>query len=260
MNAPRPHPPGVKVVVATLSPGHVDHNFFESWSALLRYDATSHEHSFGGGGTIALQSGPRVAEARSSIVATFLSEPMFETAEWLLQIDSDMAFDRDALCRLLGYAYDGKGGADPSKPTHRIMSGLAFSGGKGKVYPTVYKLGDTTKGEPWLDRVLDYPRDSLIQVGATGGAFIMIHRSVFYAMLEQFGKLPDGSRNPYPWYVEGGHREGHPIGEDIAFCVRANACGIPVMMHTGVKTKHYKPIAIDEDLYDGVYAGTEVPT
>ena len=39
-------------------------------------------------------------------------------------------------------------------------------------------------------------------------------------------------------------------GEDLSFCMRANALEIPVHVHTGVKTTHLKHLWLDERIYD----------
>jgi hypothetical protein len=78
-----------------------------------------------------------------------------------------------------------------------------------------------------------------------------VHRQVFAVMKKHFGTLPDGSPNGSPWFAEGiTGLKGEGWGEDTVFCLRANALGIPVHVHTGIKVGHVKEVIIDEVFYD----------
>jgi hypothetical protein len=39
------------------------------------------------------------------------------------------------------------------------------------------------------------------------------------------------------------------LSEDITFCLRAQACGFPIYVHTGIKTGHLKQFEVDEGLF-----------
>lgn len=247
--AARRHPdrhPKSSVVVSYIHPGEVDGEFCDSLIGMLLYDHRNNARILDPpGGQISLFSGPRVAEARSQIVDGFLNTQFFKGAEWLLMIDSDMTFDADTLDRMLEVA-------DPE--TCPILGGLCFAGSPAtKIYPTVYRLVQED-GFAGVEPVLDYPKDSLVKVGATGAAFLLVHRSVFLRMAAPhphgFGSFPDGVANPYPWFVEGGTTKGRPYGEDIAFCMRANALNIPVHVHTGIKIGHVKRFTLTESSFE----------
>ena len=47
------------------------------------------------------------------------------------------------------------------------------------------------------------------------------------------------------------HPDDDEMGEDISFCARAGRMGIPVYVHTGVRTNHLKSVHVDEQLYAG---------
>lgn len=230
------------VVLAWIDPGTVSSRFAASLAFLLQHDAEGPGYLCGAGGTINLQTGPRIAEARCQVVDHF-GAPKYKDAEWLLMIDSDMVFEEDLLDRLLEVA-------DPE--TCPILGGLCFAGGRsGRMYPTLYKL-DQTDGHPWVQPVDDYPEDALVKVGATGAACLLVHRQVFAAMKRPwpkgFGTLSDGRTNPYPWFVEGLiGKDGEPYGEDIAFCLKAFQLGIPIHVHTGIKLGHQKSFVLDEE-------------
>lgn len=215
--------------------------FTYSVADLLRWDAQGPQHIVGAnGGIISLSSGPRIAEARNQIVDIFAER--HPASQWLLMVDSDMTFSADLLERLMTVA-------DPVEAP--IVGGLCFAGGRqSDPYPTIYRSVQKD-GYASIDRVYDYPRDTLVRVGATGGACLLIHRNALGAMKQKFGTKDDGTINPYPWFAEGIFGpEGEPWGEDIIFCLRAGALGIPVHVHTGVKLGHVKTHIIDEEFYD----------
>lgn len=241
------------VVFSTLSPGQVSSWFAESVAATLFHDGAKPVGQRRiiaprGGGTIFNVSGPRIAEARSQIVEQFLTAEPFRHAGWLLMVDSDMVWRPEALDVLLRSA-DAK-----ERP---IVGGLCFAGQSPQtMYPTIYTGDRDDEGKLDLRKVDDYPRDSMVRCLATGAAFLLVHRTVFLQMLQPhpkgFGTMPDGTPNSYPWFVEGhADKHGRPFGEDIAFCIRANALGIPVHVNTMAKVAHHKSVFLDEQLYDG---------
>lgn len=221
------------VVIAYIHPGQVSGRFCESLVNTLFHDARTDRRI---AGQIAMQSSPRIAEARSQVVDRFAEH--FPGVGWLLMIDADMSWEPDAVDRLL-HAADRK--------LRPIVGGLCFAqDGKG-VKPTLYRLtNDTLDMEP----IRDYPRGELVQVDATGAAFMLIHRSVFAGMKEAYGKRGDGSVNPYPWFVEGSTtKSGWALGEDIAFCLRAKTLGIPIHVDCGTRIGHEKTVILTEEMF-----------
>ncbi|TXH55388.1 MAG: hypothetical protein E6Q97_08940 [Desulfurellales bacterium] len=196
-------------------------------------------------GYIGQMSSPRIAESRSEIVRTFLFDPQLERAEWLWCIDTDMTWRPEALYQML----------DVADPVERpVIGGLCFGGHPdGRIFPTLYSLARDEHG-PYTEQIHEYPENVVLQVGATGAAFLLIHRSVFVRMAAPhphgYGTRPDGTMNPYPWFYEGGIHKGRPFGEDIAFCMRLAALQIPLFVHTGVKVGHVKPTIMGESHYN----------
>lgn len=222
------------VAFSFLSPGTVRHEFADSiLSTLLAYphgDCPIRAQ-------VTLQSGPRVAAARCQIVEHFLRDT---ECEYLFMADTDMVWDGTDFVRLLNLA-------QKNKPC--IAGGLCFIGrGDNEIKPTIYKM-EEINGKLEMEYVMDYPRDEIIQVGATGAAFLMIHRQVLADMEDKFRVLPDGRHNPQPWFTES-VLSGNSIGEDIAFCMRANAMGVPIYVDTSVKVGHVKHNQITEAKYD----------
>lgn len=240
------------VVLSTLSPGSMSSHCAESIAATILDDGHRplEDQLFcrPGGGTIMVTSGPRVAETRSKIVDTFLHADHFQTAGWLLMVDSDMVFRPDDVRVLIDHA---------DRLERPIIGGLCFAGiTPESMYPTVYSLGrDENSGQFDVDKVMDYPKNALVKVAATGAAFLLVHKQVFMRMgrphPEGFGTMPDGTPNVYPWFAEGHvDKHGRPFGEDISFCIRAGALGIPVHVHTGAQIGHHKSVILTEELYD----------
>jgi len=189
-------------------------------------------------GTISIQSGPRVAEARTQIIRQFL-QPNYEDADWLLMVDDDMTWAPAAFDELLA-------SADPVE--RPIVGGLCFAGERGVfVRPTLYRfINESGDIEP----IFDYPRDEVIRVDATGAAFLLIHRNVLLMLAHRYGKTDKGV-SPYPWFVEGMvGATGSSYGEDIAFCLRLNHAKIPLHVNTAVKIGHVKNLVLTEELYD----------
>lgn len=227
------------IVLAWCHPGQVAGGFLDSVFGTLLRDNARNARILRYGGQIAIESGPRVAEARSQIVNEFLTNPLYQQAEWLWMVDVDMTWDAQAYDTLL---------ATIDAEKRPIVGGLCFAGGRSsRIYPTLYRLlneGGT------VEAVSEYPEDALVKVDATGAAFLCVHRSVLHKMGVVFGKQPNGNPNPYPWFVEGMvNQDGDAYGEDITFCMRANHLGIPIYVHTGIKVGHIKSIELNEELF-----------
>lgn len=239
------------VVLATLASESNPFDFTSAWGNVLQYDASRNGYCLQPGGTLALKSGPRIAEARSQLVDQFFAEPLYRQAQWLLMIDSDMVPPIDLIDRMMAVA----------DPTHvPVLGGLCFAGGRLMApYPTIYEevLVEREGYDDFIaiQPVKEYPRNALVKVGATGGACLLMHRNVLAAMSQPwpkgFGTQLDGTKNPYPWFIEGlVTPHGDPIGEDIAFCRRLAQMQVPIHVHTGVKLGHVKTFILDEEVYD----------
>ena len=230
-----------RITVGWLHPGDVAGCFIESLSHTLLRDRRMARINT----TFSLQSGPRIVESRNFIVRYFLKDTR---DDWLLMIDADMAWDFDAFETLVKHA-----DADDVP----IIGGLCFAGGQTWVdgstsmFPTLYSFKEEGKE---AEKVLDYERDALVRVDATGAAFLMVHRRVFEQMRKATGTMPGGEPNPHPWFAEL-YYHGRQVGEDIGFFMRCQALGIPVHVHTGAKVKHRKFMYLDEKMFDEVTSG-----
>lgn len=237
---PRPKP---KVAVAYVhdNAGRVT-SFEESLLAMRDYDAANMgvitdriTVRYGTDGLVA---------ARNTIAARFVQTD----SDWLLWVDTDMGFQPDALYRLLQVA----------DPTERpIVGGLCFvnrenthdgyNGYRARPVPTIYKWRDEyeTGGPAGFVATPMYPVSTVMRVDATGAAFILIHRSVFERIAESVVPGLGVQVGPH-WYDRTFDGAGNLMGEDISFCTRALLARIPIHVHTGVRTTHFKEFWLSE--------------
>lgn len=225
-------------VLATLSAGTWPAPFGHSLAGFLRADAMRVDPWVcrPEGGTIFVESGPRIAETRTQIVHAFLASESFTQAQWLVMVDSDMVFTHDDLHDLLERA---------DAVERPILGGLCFAGRSTEtMYPTLYKAYRPFQDAPLdITKLRDYPEDQLVEVDATGAAFLAVHRSVFT-------KMADAFPGAYPWFVEGHvDKFGRPFGEDVSFCLRARSLGIPIHVDTRIKVGHVKTTILNEEAY-----------
>jgi len=251
-----------KVVVAYATTGTHDHRFTASLLDLWRFDAIGgrvdgkrvggHHRILRGGGRFE-RVGSSISRNRNQLASLFLEE---HDAPWLFTVDDDMDFEPDIVEQLLA-------AADPVE--RPVMGGLCFQyrfdDPVRKLWPTLFAhIPGTTK----LARLQQYPADSVIQVAATGAACMLVHRSVLEAMAAKFPK-------PRPWYDRTPFYDhdadgkaipetGDEYSEDITFCLRAQACGFPIHVHTGAKTGHVKSFVADEELFINESAQLAVST
>jgi hypothetical protein len=242
-----------------VTPGTVSVGFLDNgtWSAcfglsyrdLLLHDISHHQRIIRKGGRElrAVTSTGQVAVNRNKVAAGFLGGT---DSEWLLMVDTDMGFGPDTADRLVS-------AADPDD--RPVVGALCFAasrdetttaplhGDRFSVHPTLYQWVDLP-GESGFQADLDYPRDSLMRVDGTGAACLLVHRSVLEEMRAGIGEAwfdclrhETAGRNWTPrWF-----------SEDLSFCLRLRDAGVPVHVHTGVKTVHDKGVLfLDEEIFD----------
>jgi hypothetical protein len=229
-----------KVCLAYVHGTEVAHSWHSALMALVSYDVAHNQHVIGGGWLATKYGTGGIVQARNDTVEAFLTST---DSDWLFWVDTDMGFSPDSVDRLLEVA---------QVPERRVVGGLCFmqremgpdgmGGMQVQPMPTVFKwkVKDDQAG---FDVIKDYPRDQLVEVAATGSAFLLIHRSVFSEIEAAYGKT---------WYspVRSGEDQKTWISEDLSFCMRCAALDIPIHVHTGVKTTHLKQLWLDERIYD----------
>lgn len=228
-----------QVAVAYLHPGDVSASFCMSLLKLMLHEtARTGCPPF----VLAQRCGTLgLVQGRNDTTREFLERT---TCEWLLWVDADMGFPPDTIERLVASAH----------PKDRpVMGGLCFGlrreetdpdthAERFRTFPTVYAWRE------FDDRVgfevhVDYPRDEVVPVSATGAAMVLVHRNALRAVKDR-----DGCN----WFTQ----ITHPVGpttfsEDMSFCIRLAAADQPVHVNTAVKTSHDKGgVFLDERAWD----------
>lgn len=177
---------------------------------------------------LAYQSGPNISTGRNQLVNSFLAD--YESP-WLLMLDTDMVFAEDTAAQLIG-------AADPVE--RPVVGALCFSQNfQGDPFSTMYDLTEPEPGRLAFARRSEWPANECVKVSATGAACLLMHRDA----LELVRKTSRDAAAP--WFRE--VPIGAPLslmGEDMTFCLRCAAAGVPVHVHTGVRVGHMKMTVI----------------
>lgn len=235
------------VTLAYVHGTDVTYSWHQSVMALVAYDVAHHQHVIGGGWLATKYGTGGIVQARNDTVRQFLHHT---DSDWLFWVDTDMGFAADSVDRLLEVAH----------PTRApLVGGLCYmnrelgpDGYGGMIVqpmPTIFQWAEVTTDAgtaTGFSTMRDYPRDSLVQVAATGSAFVLIHRSLLEQVEQSYGAC---------WYSPVyNDSAGVWLSEDLSLCARAGALEIPMYVHTGVKTTHHKHLWLDERLYDRIAA------
>jgi len=151
--------------------------------------------------------------------------------DWLLFIDDDMVWQPNAFSKLVA-----------AREEHDLdmIGGLCFR--RTPPYqPTLYMREQPTAGAyNFMER---WGEDEIVEVDATGMAFLLIHKRVF--------EMIAGS--PMPPYEERTYEGAPPpeffkwtgrLGEDLRFCQDAKAAGARIWVHTGIPIGHIGEVEI----------------
>lgn len=232
-----PGPSGDGLVqVAYLHPHHVSHSWHESMMRLVMFDAAHSGRIVGTGGPFMISCGSgSLVESRNTVMQRWLDET---DHEWLWFVDTDMGFDADTVERLVQ-------AADPA--TRPVVGGLCFAarethydgmgGRRITAVPTLYRPAHDPAGNVGFTTLFDYPTDTLLQVAGTGAACLLIHRSAAEKVRGEFGDT---------WFDRVRYGDGRLVSEDLSFCWRLSAAGLPLFVHTGIKTTHHKQVWLSE--------------
>ena len=179
---------------------------------------------------LAVGSGPNISTGRNTVCRQFLEQ---DSVPWLWMLDTDMWFTPDTLDRLIE-------AADPvARP---LLGALCFSQNPDdpdgrSPHPTLYELTEPAPGEVSFIRYKKWRDGAVMRVAGTGAACLLIHRAVLETVEKESGDVAA------PWFRES-VLGTQLVGEDLTFCLRAGAAGVPVHVATGVKVGHMKTIML----------------
>jgi len=224
------------VQIAYLHPQTVSHSWHESMMRLVAWDAAGEGRVIGTGGPFMIRcDAGGLVESRNLAVKRFLDETPHE---WLWFIDTDMGFAPDTVDRLVQ-------AADPAE--RPVVGGLCFGlrevtydgmGGRRVMpVPTLFAQATTPEGHVGFATRWDFPADTLVQVAGTGAACLLIHRTVLEKIRADHGET---------WFDQVRYQDRRLVSEDLSFCYRLASIGVPVFVHTGVKTNHHKQFWVSD--------------
>lgn len=176
------------------------------------------------GGVTDMSAGPLVSLARNMLMTRFLESAL----DWLWCCDTDIMFTPALPGRLLA-------AADPDD--RPVMSGLYHLSLGAEPVPAMFTAGGNA-GRLTFTPVRDYEPGAVIRVDGVGAGCLLIHR----AALETMRDTHDGQ--PL-WWREVIHDTQY-VGEDLSFCIRAAAAGIPVHVDTGAQAGHLKTVILGQ--------------
>lgn len=215
-------------------------SFTQSLLSMVTHDAVHDMRLVRGGGPLLYPATPMsMVAVRNKIVRYLLDESQ---ADWLLLIDSDMGFAPDLADRLL----------EAADPVERpVVGALCFglqkreTDGMGgwltRPFPTLYDYRTDPDGAAGFRIRWDYTDNTVTRVSATGAAALLIHRDALAKLRAEHGDT---------WFDRVKlTADGDLLGEDMSFCSRLGAAGIPLHVHTGVKTTHQRSFWLREDDY-----------
>lgn len=230
---------GLKLVIGIVHGTEVDGWFFHSMIHLLAtlMDSAPKDRPIPISEVLCVRSGPALQLGRGVLVNTFMEKT---DGDVLLMLDSDMRFTPQTIFQMwkLHESLTQHNGENA-----KILGGLAFIASAprldafGLIQPNIW--APAPDGSRRYAAIFDYPQDTLIQVGATGAACLMVHREVFE-------KIAANQGTNGRWFYHEHLEDGDELGEDLSFCRRATDAGYPIFMHTALKFGHAKPLIVDE--------------
>jgi hypothetical protein len=209
---------GDRVVIGFCDPGEVDGAFCADLFNLAGARATRL------GPLLRVHGTGLLSRIRNELVAGFLDRT---TDQWLLMVDTDQRLPLQSFDRLVS------AGHDVARP---VVSGLVFAAyGRGELYP-VPVPAIFRRGPDGLVPVDDYPPDRIIPVDAHGTGCVLVHRGALQALRDA---APAHLRD-WCWFQDGPGDDGRWLSEDLTFCARLQAAGVPLHAHTGAVLPHHK--------------------
>lgn len=174
------------------------------------------------GCNFALITNTMIYDARN-LIAQKAVEEGFDRVMWF---DSDMTFAPDTMLRLSAEMNTGKD----------YVTGL-YVKRKAPIFPVIskemcWRVHDDGNVEAWAKSFLDYPRNDVFEVAASGFGCVMTSVDLLRDMVDRYG-------SPFTPLMG--------IGEDYAFCYRATKAGYHLYCDSRVKCGHIGRKEFTED-------------
>ena len=186
----------------------------------------------GDGAPVSFLQNSLVYDARN-LLASQAIDNGFDKVLWL---DSDVTFSPDLLTRLSADMDEGR----------ELVCGICVKR-KAPIEPCIYKAVYTTtekdgKIMPHADPYYDYPHDEIFEIAACGFGAVLTSVDLLRRVYEKCG-LPFSPQIGF--------------GEDLSFCKRVEALGVPMYCDSRVKVGHVGYTIFTEETYKG--AGKTAP-
>lgn len=174
---------------------------------------------------IAFQMGSLIYMARNELAM----KAIHMGADYILWLDSDMVFEPDLMTRL----FESLKANDAD-----FVSGLYFK--RFPPYePVVYSKFDIVDDEIIAEKMTDVP-DAVTEVGGVGFGCVLMSTALALAVYNEYNTMfaPIGN-----------------VGEDIAFCYRAQTLGYKVLLDPSIRCGHVGHYVVTEDLFNAFRKG-----
>ena len=220
------------VAIAWCDNGMVDGKFMQGVTDVML-------HSGANVVTTLRSQGNQIARQRDKVINYWYDN---NKSDWLFWVDSDVVVSPDTF-NILWDSKDVK-----ERP---IVSGVYFTTDQPEEplmtpLPTLFNFVNTDEAVG-VARIHPMPKNQLIQIGAAGMGFVLMHRSVVERIREV---IPEA-----PLFSDIGHGKNF-LGEDIYFFALCDKADIPVWAHTGATAPHMKRFSFDEHYYNA-FMGTQ---
>jgi hypothetical protein len=215
-----------KLAIAWCDNGMVDGKFMQGVTDVMIHSGVEVV-------TTLRSQGNQIARQRDKVINYWYDG---NKADWLLWVDSDVVISVDTF-KLLW---------DNRDVTERpILSGVYFTTDQPEEslmtpMPTLFNFVENN-GNVGITRVHPLPKNKLMQVGAAGMGYVLMHRSVVDRIRTVLENVP--------LFADIGHGKDF-MGEDIYFFALCDKADIPVYAHTGATVPHMKRFSFDEHYYD----------